>query len=271
MTEYSDNLAAIQQSPIPVFYLLDTKGTIERYTSYSQSLTFLGQTWSAASITHGGVKQDLNFGVTSLTVTSPITPALAKYVSNQPIEPVDLTIYRSHIDYLSQYEIFFKGKIKYVQLKGRLASAQCEAKNKHLSTKIPTIIYQSYCNNDIYDERCGVDEFSYRRIAEISSISGSRIYYSFTDGGGAVSENYFKAGKVIFGDDVRLITFHSSASTYLDLHIPFDSRLEVGSEIYIYPGCDGSPDTCIDRYNNLTNFLGMPYIPSSNPVIWGFK
>lgn len=269
MAEYDDNLAAIEQSPVPEFFLFNASGVVERYTSYSMSLTFLGQYWTAASITRGGVKQDLNFGVTTLTITTPITPSIAKYIPNQPVEPVDVTIYRSHLDYLDQYDIFFRGKIKYVQLKGKLASAQCEAKNKYMAAKIPNIIYQSNCNHDIYDEGCTVDEFLYRREATVSSISGSKLYFSFTDGGGAVADDYFSGGKVVVGTDVRFITNHESG--YLDLHIPFDSRVSVGSEILIYPGCDGNPATCVGRFSNLDHFLGMPYIPETNPVVWGFK
>lgn len=269
MAEYEDNLAAVQQSPVPEFFLFNASGTIERYTSYSSSLTFLGQYWTAASITRGGLKQDLNFGVTTLNITTPITPSIAKYIPNQPVEPIDVTIYRSHIDYLDQYDIFFRGKIKYVQLKGKLASAQCEAKNKYMAAKIPNIIYQSNCNHDIYDSGCKVDEFAYRRIANVSSIVGSKLYFSFTDGGGSVATGYFTGGKVKYGNDLRFITYATGA--YLDLHIPFDSKVGVGTEVYIFPGCDGNPSTCVGRYSNLDNFLGMPYIPETNPVVWGFK
>lgn len=274
MAEYEDNLAALQQEPMPEFYLFQTGSDVERYTSYSNSLTFLGHTWTAASITRGGIKQDTQFGAVKLNITTPITPAIEKYIPNQPIVPVNITIYRSHIDYLSQHAIFFKGNIKYVQLRGRLASAQCESKNKFLSEKVPTIIYQAFCNHDIYDDHgtwgCRVDEFSYRRSCQVDSISGSDVTFSFTDGGGAVAIDYFKGGKVNFGTDIRLVTGHDVANV-LSLHVPFDSTFETGSEFTVSPGCDGSPDTCINRYNNLLNFTAMPYIPSRNVVIWGFK
>jgi len=268
MTEFDDNFEAIEQSPIPEFYLFNSAGTIERYTSYSASLTFLGQYWASASITRGGLKQDLNFGTTSLVITTPITPNIEKYIPNQPVEPIDVTIYRSHLDYLDQYEIFFRGKIKYVQLRGRLASAQCEARNKSMAAKIPKVIYQSNCNHDIYDEGCTVDEYLYRRFATVSLVIGSKLYFTIGSGG-PVDDGYFNGGKVTAGEDVRFITNHESG--WLDLHVPFDGRVAVGSTIYIYPGCDGNAGTCIDRFDNLNHFLGMPYIPETNPVIWGFK
>lgn len=274
MTNYTDNLESIQQEPMPKFYLFQSGNTIERYTSYSKSLEFLGNTYTSASITHGGLQNNIEFASISLTITTPITPAIAKYIPNQPIVPVNITIYRSHIDYLDQYEVFFKGKIKYVQMKGLLASAKCERKNRILTTKIPKIINQSFCNHDIYDDYgvygCRVDEALYKRTAEVISISGSDITYAFTDGGGSVAAGYFQLGKINFGSDYRLITTHSSPNI-LGIHIPFDSSFEEGSEFTVAPGCDGSADTCINVFNNLRNRTAMPYIPSTNPVIWGFR
>jgi uncharacterized phage protein (TIGR02218 family) len=270
MTDHTDNLAAAQQKSVPEFYLFTTGSTVERWTSFSRNLTFLGQEWTAASITRGGVKYDQGYSEVRLNITTPITPSLATYIPNQPIEPVRVTIYRSHIDYLAQYSIFFKGQIKHVQFSDNLASAQCVASDKYLNMKLPNFIYQSYCNHDIYDDRCAVDSLSYRRTIQIATITSSTVTFTIADGGSPMSIGYLNGGKMNFGTDVRFITGHPSADE-IDLHVPFDSRLEVGDEAYVYPGCDGSPTTCINTYGNLANFCGMPYIPSQNPVVWGFK
>lgn len=272
MNDFTDNLEATQQSPIPEFYTFDSAGSIERYTNYSQSLTFLGYTFTAASIARGPIRFDTKFGNIKMVITTPLTPNISKYIANQPIEPIEVVVYRSHIDHLDQYQIFFKGKIKYVSFSKKIASAQCVSSQKFLTAKVPPYIYQSFCNHDIYDDGCGVDSNLYRRTATVVSLpnNGKDIQFSFNDGGGAVAVDYFKGGKVNFDNDIRFVTGHSVADT-VNLHIPFDSRLEVGSEIEVYPGCDGDPETCINVYNNLNKFLGMPYIPSQNPVIWGFK
>lgn len=276
MAEYEDNLEAVQQQPVPEFYVFATGSSVERYTSYSRGLTFLGSYFAAASITRGGIKQDTKFGAISLNLTTPITPAIAAYIPNQPIQPVQVTIYRSHIDYLDQYSIFFKGKIKYVQLRGKLASAQCESKNKYMVTKVPMIIYQAFCNHDVYDDHgtwgCRLDEFEWRRTAVVSNLSadGQEVTLSYTDGLGNPAVDYFKGGNITYNGDQRFITSHDSA-TVIGLHIPFDSTFVAGASVIVNPGCDGNPATCKNRFDNLNNFLGMPYIPSTNPVVWGFK
>lgn len=276
MAEYEDNLAEIQQRPVPEFYVFTSGSTIERYTSYSRDLTFLGRTFSAATIQRGTIKVDTKLNIIKLTVATPMTPNMTKYIANTPVEPIGVTIYRSHIDYLDQYSVFFSGKVVSVQFKGKIASAECESKNSILSAKIPQILYQSFCNHDIYDSGCQVSESNYKRVATVTGFSGdgATISFSFTDGGGSVSDDYFKTGKIVFGTDERLVTAGPGGSLAADevqIHIPFSGDLIVGSTINIYPGCDGSPSTCLNTYNNLIHFLGMPYIPSSNPVIWGFK
>jgi uncharacterized phage protein (TIGR02218 family) len=271
MTDYTDNLEATQQAAMPEFYVFTSGSTVERYTTYATDLTFLGQNFAAASIQRGGIVHDTNFGEIKLNITTPITPNMAKYIPNQPIEPVLITIYRSHIDYLAQYEVFFNGVIKHVQFAKKLASAQCVSSNKFLTTKIPTVIYQAFCNHDIYDDGCGVDSFVYRRVCTVTDINnnGADIDIALVSGSSFLAGDFI-AGKVNYLTDARLITGHASQLN-LELHVPFDSRLTVGAEVHVYPGCDGDPDTCLNVYNNLDNFLGMPYIPSRNPVVWGFK
>jgi uncharacterized phage protein (TIGR02218 family) len=293
MAELETNFQETQQSPTPEFYVFSSPdGNIERYTSYSRSLTFLGQVFTAASITRGGIRHDTKFGEIKLNITTPITPNIAKYIPNTPIQPVDVIIYRSHIDYLTQYEIFFKGSIKHVQFGEKLASAVAVSSNKFLGIKLPTIIYQAFCNHDIYDDGCGVDRSyevagvtQYKRTATISALpdNGKNIQFTLVTGA-AISQGDLAGGEVITSyADRRLITAHDSQYE-IGVHVPFDARVSVGDSITLYPGCDGSPATCKNVFNNLygpggtavapiqgKGFLGMPYIPSKNPAIWGFK
>lgn len=270
MAEYEDNLQATQQSAMPEFYVFTAGATVERYTTFSRSLNFLGQEFVPASIKRSGISYDTKFGEVRLNITTPITANMAKYIPNTPIEPVEVIVYRSHIDYLAQYEVFFKGKIKTVQFERKQASAQCVSSNKFLTTKIPTIIYQAFCNHDVYDDGCQVDPFAHVRTCNIVAINdnGRNLEVQITAGDSWLDGD-MRGGKINFGTDIRFITGHLSAYV-LQLHVPFDGRLQVGSQVYVYPGCDGNPETCRDVFNNLDNFLGMPYIPSKNPVVWGF-
>jgi len=118
----------------------------------------------------------------------------------------------------------------------------------------------------IYDTNCGVDESLYEVTGPVSAISSST--YTVT-GLNAYSANYFGGGFAIYDTDMRLVTFHSGND--ITLQLPFDSRVSVGTTISVYPGCTGNPSICLNRFNNISNYLGMPYVPNSNPVLWGVK
>lgn len=272
MTAYEDNLVATQQETLPEFYVITSGSSVERYTSYSTDLEFLGWTFTAATIKRGKLVRDTKFGVNKIQLTVPLTPNIAAYIPNQPIEPVSVVIYRSTMSDLSSYVIFFKGKIAFVQIKDKMATAQLESKSKILLRKIPSIIYESFCNHDVFDSGCGLDEYSYIRTGTVLNLddNNATIEVAWSDGLPDPDVGDFQGGRFILDTDMRLITGHSTANEF-QIQIPFDSRMGVGASVRLYPGCDGSPETCKDRYDNLNNYLGMNYIPSSNPVLWGFK
>lgn len=264
---YDTNLAANQQTSMPEMYKIRYGTTTYRYTSYHDNVTFLNQTYTAIPIKRGGLMYDDKFSAVTMNLDLAINDWTKAYIANQPIEPVTVIVYRALQSDLSDYEIIFSGRVADVITEDYEARIQCVARSEYLEKVIPDIIYQSYCNHDVYDDGCGLNWINWRVEGTITDITGSTI--TATEWA-AYAADYFKGGYVKFGSDYRLVTT-STAGGVLTLQVPFDSRLEVGSTTYAVPGCDGDPETCINRFNNLTNFQGMPYIPSRNPTIWGLR
>ena len=75
--------------------------------------------------------------------------------------------------------------------------------------------------------------------------------------------------RVFHARDFRFIVAHGGDT--ITLQLPFDSRVGNGGTVTAYPGCDGSPATCRDRFGNSARFGGCASIPSRNPAVWGFK
>ena len=263
---FTSNQEAIQQEPTPEFYEINSAGNVDKWTSFNRSLTFLGETWKPAPIKRSGISTDVQFGSVQVTINAPLTGNFIKYIANQPIEPVQVTIYSAIKSDLTDYVIRFKGKLINVGIKNGEVRALCEARSSIFTKKIPNVIYQSYCNNDVFRGKCYLTEFAWRETGTVTAISGSDYTISGFD---SFSDGYFSGGTIEFTNDWRLILDH--VGEVVTLHIPFDSRVYVGSEVVGLPGCDGSPLMCRDRFSNLINFVGMPYIPSHNPVVWGFK
>ena len=262
---FDSNLELAQQESLPEFYTFVAGETTYYYTTYNQELVFESRTHTPASIQRSGFKVDDKFGTVKVTIQSPINDLFAQYIVNTPLMPVSVRICRALKSDLTDYVILFSGMIKVVAVKNMEAQASCESKSHMLNTKMPKIIYQAYCNHDVFDSQCGLDDQAYRVNSIIRSVDFSKYY---ADEFALHPDDYFRGGILKYGSDIRFITGHTTDC--VDLHVPFDDSVGFGTTVEAYPGCNGSPEMCVDRYSNLVNYLGMPYIPSHNPAVWGF-
>lgn len=263
MTGLDDNIEAIEQEPMPELYLFTSGTEQERITNYNEDLTFLGYKYKARPIERSRWTFDHNFAPTQVSISAPLTAIFINYISNNPIEPTNIKIYRALKSDLIDYRLIFMGILRGIQISQRQAKARFESKILQLDCRLPKILYQSYCNWDVFDSNCKLSEGPYRINTEVT-ISGSTLI-STTFGG--YSDGYFTAGRVVFGSNERWITNH--VGNIITLQVPFDSRLSSGDTVTVYPGCDGKASTCKNKFNNFPLFLGFSYIPDHNPVIYG--
>jgi uncharacterized phage protein (TIGR02218 family) len=56
----------------------------------------------------------------------------------------------------------------------------------------------------------------------------------------------------------------TQATGQLELFLPMGYAIQPGDLFRIHPGCDKRLDTCIDRFANLLNFRGEPYVPGTD-------
>ena len=84
---------------------------------------------------------------------------------------------------------------------------------------------------------------------------------------GLQPDNYYTGGLIritITGvPHARAILTHTGDDIEIDLGIP---GLAVGNVLQTLPGCDRTINTCINKFNNVDNYGGFPYIPIKNPM-----
>ena len=262
---FDTNLDAIEQVEIPELYALGYGGVFEYYTSFEKDLTFNSNLYLAAPIKRSGFSANVNMGSVKVTLAAPLLPAFVRYIANQPMEPTHVIIYRALGTDLTDYVTLFEGDVQVVSLKDRVARASCEAKSAILTTMFPRIVFQSTCNWQLFDADCALSDAAFL-VQTAVTVSGSdltaAVFATFSDG-------YFTGGRALIENDERMIIKH--VGNTITLHVPFDDRVETGTTIKCYPGCDGLHDTCENTFSNTIAFLAMPYIPSTNPVMWALK
>ena len=266
MTDYSDNVAKREQVQMPELYEIDSGDIVERFTSYNIDLTFRGDVFKAAPIKRGQIHFDSNLGTQSVDVSAATSTQFKSHIALTPINPAKVTVWRAVADDLTQYIKIFSGQVQSVSSKGIISTAKCIGKNSILDARFPKTIYQSTCNHVVFDDNCKVLADKFKVIATVSGISGTDYTSSAFS---AYADGYFDFGYARSGSAIRMITRHIGDT--ITLQVQFDASVGVGDNIELFPGCDGAYDTCVAKFNNIDNFLGMTTIPSKNPCIWGFK
>ena len=239
-----------------------------RYTSYQQDVIFAGETYQAATIKRNEWSSEADLKPLQVRITVPLTEFAAKFVANYPVQRVGLEIIRWFLSDIVAYFKIFSGEVLSIVVTKAGAELACESASRLYSALIPRVVHQAACNHALFDNGCKLDEFDYRTTAEGVTVAGSTIQHAAFD---AQPDGYFAWGKVKTSDgDYRLITAHIGNT--ITIQTPFPSTsLATGGEVIAWPGCDKAKTTCQNKFNNFANFLGMPFIPSHNPAIYGIE
>jgi uncharacterized phage protein (TIGR02218 family) len=261
---FDENMQLVQQEAIPELYAFTAGGYVWRYTSYKTDLTFLGNLHKSAPIKRSGFTVDREPGSARVNVTMFVSDPLKKYISATPIPSTRVEIWRAVSSSLSDYVLMFEGIVQRFTAANGVLTVECGQSGK-LRVRLPTLVHQSFCNWQVFDCGCGLDPTLWDVPAEVTVSASTLISGTFA----GYANGYFTQGKIYYDGDYRFITNHEGNTIWLQ--IPFQS-LASGSTVVAYPGCNGSPKTCKTKFNNFDDrHLSMPYIPSHNPVVWGFK
>ena len=263
---YESNLSESEQEALPELFEVISGPTINRYTNWTQDLEFLGSTYSRAHIKRSAFKVDTELRRTTCNVAGPVDGALKSHMASVPIEPVVITIRRALYSDLTDYVRIFTGYVMAIAVENNVITAECETLSDILGVRLPRFTYQSWCNNRLFDGRCGLDDTAYATAGTITAFGATNAIVQAAEWA-SYADDWFQGGKIKYGTDWRWIIAHTGAN--ITLNAAFGPEVVVGSSVTAYPGCDGNPATCISKFNNFDNFVGFPYIPNSNPVLWG--
>lgn len=161
--------------------------------------------------------------------------------------------------------VFWRGRVASDKLSGDEMTLDCESVFTSLRRPGLRARYQRNCRHTLYGSGCGLDKESFRVDAVYEALSGQIIEVPAASGYPA---GYFTGGMVRAPDgSARYVLSHSGSRLTLSRRL---ERLEEEGEpgvtvVGLYPGCARTRDHCINRFNNLPNYGGFPWIPTKNP------
>lgn len=117
--------------------------------------------------------------------------------------------------------------------------------------------------------RCGVDLSGFTFEEDVSAVIASRTVFEVI----ALTQDpgYFRNGLVQFlsGDNegaIREIRRHE-ANGVLTVYDPLPFNVAAGDEVRVTAGCDKTLATCRDKFDNVVNFRGEPFIPGPGYMV----
>jgi uncharacterized phage protein (TIGR02218 family) len=237
------------------------------YTDGDRTIHFYNKRYVPAALSRGTISFDSNLEVSQMDITAGrLTDPVISYIAQNPIEIVWIEVLRLFRDQdpLEANPIFL-GQIKTVSFQGVSAIAHCVGFEFYLNQPIPKWFYESNCNHRLFDSRCRMDSSSSLYRIETNVVVAtdgitltSGVFNAFTAG-------WFTYGILQFGAYQRAIVSHIGDEIVIKFRI---LPLVSGNSVIVLAGCDGKIETCRDKFGNVVNFLGFPYVPEDNPVTW---
>ncbi len=254
-------------------------GNVLRYTTWDTTLVVNGNTFLTGppNIERTAIEEKLGMDVSTIEVT--IFASLTDLVNGVPIlQAIGLGFFDGaafRIDRLFMDPtgnqigtvVRFSGFIGPVnELTRSSAKIDVEAGTKLLQMDLPAILLQPGCTNTLFDDRCTLVKanFAVNLVAQSGSTVNKLISLA------PQSDGYFDNGQIAITSGVnsglvKAVKSYSANTFFFNSPLPF--LPSAGDTFIAYPGCDKTQFTCANKFANLMNFEGMPYVPVPETAI----
>jgi uncharacterized phage protein (TIGR02218 family) len=250
--------------------LTRTDGVVMGFTDHDTDLLVSGVTYKAATgYTRSAIQSSASFAVDNLDIEGVLDDA--------EITEGDL---RAGLYDHAEVEIFLvnradltqgvmklrKGRVGEVQLRDNGYVAELRGLMQAFSRTIGEL-YSPDCRADLGDDRCKADLAAFTVSGTATTVTDRRI---FTDSARTEPDGDFDGGMLTWtsglnmGRKMEVKAF--AAGGAITLFLPMPDDIAIGDAYDLHPGCDKTLATCRDRFANVLNFRGEPYVPAADAV-----
>lgn len=243
--------------------LMRTDGVVLGFTSHDQDIVYNGVTYKAATgfapsavSTSGDMAVD-NLDAEGMLRGDSITAEdLRKGLYTNAAIEVFLINYQNIKDEVFLMRKGTLGEVTYgkngfkAEIRGLMEAYQQQTGK----------VYQKSCRTNLGSRECGM---------YLPNLTFSGYVKGIQEDGSFVidvkqAEDYFSYGVIAFtsgknaGSQMEIKKYHANGRT--ELFLPLGESVGLGDIFTIVAGCDGNATTCRNRFHNLVNFRGEPYI-----------
>lgn len=240
------------------------------YTSHREDIFINPSTYKSAIIEAGGFSQSTEMSNRGITIEADRNiDFIAPYSAETVNGVVDVIIGEYNLT-TKEHRIKWTGRILNFSFSKQLCTMKCEPLYTALKRSLNQAKYQKNCPHQLYGNPpsdvmgCRANRLEFTTRHPVQNVSG----YNVTLGGSLNSTaNYYAGGilKANVNDETHEYFVVSSNGQVLEL----DTRMPantVGKIIDLCPGCDHTMSTCQNKFRQLLNYGGVPYVPEKNPM-----
>ena len=263
---YNNNELSIDKGNPVELYLFSYYGRAYAYTSsqFSQTVPIEGVniTFNSEFIERGdslklGNVTDSSSSACLITVLRNNSIALLYQGAPPESDTVKLTVYRMHGEKEKECIKILDGVVSQVRFNESVAELTITIENV-LNRNIPRGKLSYFCQNCIYDSKCGLNEDDFGIEYMVHDRQGLTFYSTnLTD----KPDDYYKDGVIKMGNTFRQISEHKN--NHITIKYPI-AESDLQSKFIAYPGCDNQFSVCATKFHNSDNFSGVPYIQPYN-------
>lgn len=265
---YTSVLAGSTMAVVELFNISASGMSNFLYTDCNVGLTFHSNHFLPYPIKRGKISfsTDLKVDETNITLAKNWGTDMGIY--KNVMAGATVQIHRVNLDNPEwDWVLLFDGDVSDTRVDEAIINLRCTTLD-FLNFELPKRELQVACNWQLYGPYCGLTQGPYS-VSTTLGLSDNSPSTLVSDVFSHPTEQYFRGGFVVglSGDNnelIRHITDHTGPALSILPPFPFD--VETGVNVRVVPGCDHSTTDCTDRFDNLDNYGGFPFIPNYDQV-----
>jgi len=257
---YSATDTSVQDGK-PLYLLEFTRGaSVTRFNSTAVDIASPVGTYRASHFSVTARTQGKDIFKDNLKITFARADNFARgYILGAIDQVTTVALKRMHVGMpAGEAVIEWKGRIVTAEVKDEKITLNCESVYTSMRRLGLSTQFELTCVHAIYSAGCRANKPAMRVEAQVNVISN--VSYTMLGISGYPS-GWFNSGMMETETDRRFIVSH--VGDVVTLSKPLN--VAQGTSVALYPGCNKTTANCIDKFDNIDNYLGFPWMPDQDP------
>src|SRR5690554_1273265 len=234
------------------------------FTGVDRDITYAGEVYESVPIGRSNPESGTDMGRANLDIKisrdNPVAENFLRYIGDAV---TSVTVFQRESE--SDVFVFWRGRVASTKVRGDEVILECESVFTSLRRSGLRARFQRNCRHTLYGSGCGLDKEAFKVEGTYDSLIDRTVVAPFAAG---YPNGWFTGGMLRAPDgSSRYILSHTGSILTISRRL---ERLEedgiVGeSVISLFPGCAHNRSACANKFNNLLNYGGFPWIPNKNP------